>query len=291
MDKEFPEIKCVRAESPQEIKDLLPTANYVGGFNFLNGYEIDHIEWIHSFGAGVDSFMQISIPENCLLSKTTGKMGIRMGEYCLTYILEDLKQVDKIHTNQQKKVWDQLKQSSLRHQEVYFLGTGYVGTEIAKILKPLSKKLIGINSRGNENAIFDQSIAFDSINPDSITAGSIIINSLPLTDKTEKLVNKGFLQHLKNCLFINVGRGGTVDHEALLVALDQGHIRKAVLDVFEEEPLNKESSLWIHPKCFITPHLAGITDIFDVTESFKMAFEQLNHADKSNQFIQKKRQY
>lgn len=291
IDKEFPEIQCVRAESPEEIKDLLPHANYIGGFNFLNGYTIDHIEWIHSFGAGVDSFMQITLPENCLLSKTTGKMGIRMGEYCLAYILEDLKQVDKIHQNQEKKVWDQLKQASLLHQSVYLLGTGYVGTEIAKVLKPLAKKLIGINSSGKSNAIFDRSITIDSIDAKSIEAGSIVINALPLTNKTTNLLNENFFQHLSNSLFINVGRGGTIQNKDLLQALSNGNVRKAVLDVFEEEPLNDDSPFWYHPKCFVTPHLAGITDIDDVSESFRIAYDQLRNSSDKSQFIHKERGY
>lgn len=291
IDKEFPEIECLQAETTDEIEALLPGANYIGGFNFLNGFPIDHIEWIHSFGAGVDSFMQINLPKDCLLSKTTGKMGIRMGEYCLAYILEDLKQIDNIHANQQKKVWDQLPQSSLLNQEVYLLGTGYVGTEIAKILKPLSKKLTGINSSGSMNPYLDDSIAIDTIVTEKISTGSIIINSLPLTAKTEKVVNQNFFQYLHNCLFINVGRGGTVDDKALIEALENGNVRKAVLDVFEEEPLNDHSPLWQHPQCFITPHLAGVTDINDVTESFKIAYNQLNNSLEKTQFIQKERGY
>jgi len=60
IDKEYPELNCLLAKDKQEVEQFLPEAQYVAGFNFLSKMEISHLEWIHSFGAGVDSFMKLN---------------------------------------------------------------------------------------------------------------------------------------------------------------------------------------------------------------------------------------
>ena len=91
--------------------------------------EISHLEWIHSFGAGVDSFMKLNLPKDCTLTKTKGKMGQRMSEYCLTYILQDLNKTDLFKINQGtawdgQYLYDLYKSASLPwewHKELYDL--------------------------------------------------------------------------------------------------------------------------------------------------------------------------
>ncbi len=61
----------------------------------------------------------------------------------------------------------------------------------------------------------------------------------------------------KGSFIINIGRGGIINESDLLTALDSGHITAAALDVFAQEPLPENNSLWAHPSVYVTPHIAG----------------------------------
>lgn len=291
IDESYPEINCLHAKNREEVVKLLPQAQLAAGFNFLKGHDISHLNWIHSFSAGVDSYMGLTIPKDCLLSKTTGKMGNRMGEYCLAYVLEDLKQMEIMHQNQKLKAWVQLKQHRLYHQNIYIIGTGYVGTEIAKIFKPLANSVEGINTSGDLKENFDNCISWARINENTIQENSIIINTLPAAIGTFNLVGKEFFRKIKNCLFLNVGRGATVNEDDLLLALAKKQVRKAVLDVMVTEPLPVKSALWHHPQIIITPHISGVTTVSDIIESFNMAYESFNAGKTNELFVNIQRGY
>ena len=90
---------------------------------------------------------------------------------------------------------------------------------------------------------------------------NILICLLPGTPATEDLIDAKVLRLLpKGAAFINLGRGAIVVDEDLIAALDDGHIRHAVLDVFRTEPLPSEHAYWRHPKVTITPHNSSATN-------------------------------
>mgnify|MGYP000633878646 CR=1 FL=1 len=91
-----------------------------------------------------------------------------------------------------------------------------------------------------------------------LAAADILINVLPLTPETEGLLNaRTFGRMPEGAALIQIGRGGHLVERDLLAALDSGHISGASLDVFETEPLPKDSPLWSHPQVVITPHVAS----------------------------------
>ena len=105
------------------------------------------------------------------------------------------------------------------------------------------------------------------IGPDGVllprlSGAAVVINLLPLTPKTRGLINAGFLAALPSgaCL-VNLGRGAHVVESDLLAALDAGHLRHAVLDVFQTEPLPAGHPFWRHPAVTVLPHVAALTDL------------------------------
>jgi phosphoglycerate dehydrogenase-like enzyme len=93
--------------------------------------------------------------------------------------------------------------------------------------------------------------------PDLLPLADVVVDLLPLTPETEKFVNRDFLARMKpGALFVNAGRGGTVDTDALVSVLNAGRI-SAALDVTDPEPLPSDHPLWRAPNTLVTPHVAG----------------------------------
>jgi glyoxylate/hydroxypyruvate reductase A len=141
------------------------------------------------------------------------------------------------------------------------LGAGPMGSKIARALRPHFDVLaVGRTSRSSESMpVVDLDEALGRL-PEA----DIVVSALPLTSSTRGLVGADLLGRLEDALLINVGRGACIDEGGLRGALDQGSLRWAVLDVFEQEPLPADSWLWEHPKVTITPHISAPTVASDV---------------------------
>jgi phosphoglycerate dehydrogenase-like enzyme len=107
---------------------------------------------------------------------------------------------------------------------------------------------------GDENVIV---VTEDEL-AEALATADHIVNILPDNPATQRFVNAARLAATNpGAIFYNVGRGTTVDQDALLAALQSGHLGAAYLDVTEPEPLPPEHPLWSAPNCYITPHSAG----------------------------------
>lgn len=121
---------------------------------------------------------------------------------------------------------------------------------------------IGINTSGHPVEGFKETYPLEKLK-EILPKATIVVNILPLTDQTKGLFDaKVFEAFDKEALFINVGRGPSVKTSDLIAALDDGQLAFAALDVFEEEPLAKDSPLWEREDVLITSHIAGQTPHF-----------------------------
>ena len=105
----------------------------------------------------------------------------------------------------------------------------------------------------------------DLLTPDALDdvlpRADYLVLIAPHTDATERMIGEKQLALMPaGSVLINVGRGALVDEEALLAALESGHLRGAGLDVFETEPLPESSPLWHAPNVIVSPHSASTTD-------------------------------
>lgn len=275
-NKYSPQITCNVFASDQQLQEQITDYNAIAAFTLSNQVNLSHIKWIHSFGAGVDGILQnTSFSSDTIITRTSGKMGQKMGEYCLTYILSDLRNVIALHNQQQQKIWEPLPYADLHKQRILIFGTGTIGRPIAQIVGPLCQQLDGVSLSGIWAEGFHKVVKMDQIK--SLKDYDIIINTLPLTELTRKYFNSNLFSSCQNALLINVGRGESVDQDALIRALNSGNLRKAVLDVFDNEPLPKASRLWSHDKVIITPHNASKTSLSDVMDSFEKIYQDLKN--------------
>ena len=144
----------------------------------------------------------------------------------------------------------------LTGQTVVMLGYGAIGRRLAELLRPFGMKLYAVrrtvHSEAGVHIIPEEKISA------VLPLADHVVNILPDNDSTRNYVNARRLACFRpGARFYNVGRGTTVDQQALLEALQSGRLGAAYLDVFEVEPLPPSNPLWTAPRCYITPHTAG----------------------------------
>ncbi|MPZ19153.1 MAG: D-2-hydroxyacid dehydrogenase [Luteitalea sp.] len=144
----------------------------------------------------------------------------------------------------------------LSQQRVLILGWGHIARRLAELLAPFDLHLTAVRRRvvGDEPV---RIITVDALDAE-LARTDHLVNLLPGGADTARFVNAPRLAQLPSgARFYNVGRGSTVDQDALIAALDSGHLDAAWLDVTDPEPLPPDHPLWRTAGCYITPHLAG----------------------------------
>lgn len=243
------------------------------GFRPAAQFRPDGLKWIHALGAGVDAFLRHPAwNPNVLLTRTIGAFGQQISEYCLSCILADAQHRDTFGRQQQMKSWVPVPPRPLRGQKAVILGTGTIGQEVARSLGFFDMEVTGVSRSGGRKAHFARNVTMEA-SGEYLETADWVINTLPLTKETESVVNEAFFARMKQCGFIHVGRGASVCSKALLNAIDQGQVRLAVLDVFEEEPLPVHSPLWSHAGIRITPHISAVTGPEEAARDFLKVLE------------------
>lgn len=148
---------------------------------------------------------------------------------------------------------------SLVGKTLAVLGFGKVGSEVARRAKGLGMHIIAHDpyaSADRARAIGVELVSFE----EAISTADFISLHMPLTAATNKILNdETFAKMKKGVRIVNVARGGVIDEEALMRALDAGIVAQAALDVFTEEPPKQDSKLVQHERVTVTPHLGAST--------------------------------
>jgi D-2-hydroxyacid dehydrogenase (NADP+) len=222
------------------------------------------LNWIQSFSAGIDYFpKQQLIDQNITLTNTSGVHSVAIANTVLLYALYFMRDMNLALNMRRQKQWDDARHydelTLLPNKKWLIFGTGHIGQEIAKEAQVLGGHVTGVNHSGHPAPHFDATVA-DTAYSDVIQDADIIVNILPLTTETKSMFDAEFFNQLKDLyLFVNVGRGPSVDTTALIEALDKGLVKHAALDVFEKEPLTSDSPLWNYPQVLITPHNSAVS--------------------------------
>lgn len=231
----------------------------------LSGDVAKQLKWVQAISAGVDYLpLQEFQEKNILLSNGSGIHSQSITEHILAMILIKTRNIHHAIQNQQKKQWDMpdIRYSYLAEQRFLILGTGHIGQRLAQTLTLLGAQPVGINTSGHPAKGFHETYTMGQLS-EEIPKADFIINILPLTEETTHLFDAKFFASMKKtAAFINVGRGASVDTDAITHAIQTKQLDFAALDVFEEEPLPEDHPLWQLPNVLITPHIAGITPHF-----------------------------
>ncbi len=226
-----------------------------------------NLRLVQSLSAGVDAFLAAGLPEGARLVPGRGLHDRTVSEHTLALLLSLVRQLPEYFGAQEEHRWLSEKRgpkplhepgrvSTLIDANVLIWGFGSIGQHLAPILTALGANVRGVAQTAGTRAGY-QVIAGDDIE-DLLPETDILVMVLPATTETEGILDARKLALLPaRALVCNVGRGVTVDADALVAALEDGSLGGAALDVTPQEPLPEDSPLWDAPNCVITPHVAG----------------------------------
>lgn len=240
--------------------------------------EMPRLQWVQSWSAGVDWLMRYPELKNApfRLTNSVGVHAVQISEHVFALILARGRNLPNAIIAQENEVWARVKNPTepldspfsfssgglfeLAKKRVLILGVGAIGGRVAKIAQGFDMHVIGFRRNPKKTSPHvDRMVGPDSL-LDVLSEADFIVNILPLTDSTSHLLGpKEFAAMKANPFIVNVGRGPTIDQNALIDALRNGLVSGAGLDVFEEEPLADNSPLWTMPNVIITSHYAGAT--------------------------------
>jgi glyoxylate/hydroxypyruvate reductase A len=227
---------------------------------------LPNLQAIFSIGAGVDHlFSDPGLPDVPIVRVVAENLTQYMCEYVVWRVLDHHRQGALYRSQQARKIWHEPPQPPAGEVTVGIMGLGHLGRAAATALLALGYR---VNGWTRTERPMDGVSCWHGRNglADFLAATDILVVLLPLTPETRGIIDHALLSRLRSdnaiggAVLINAGRGKLQRDADILRALDDGTLKEASLDVFEEEPLPETSPLWEHPKLFVTPHAAATSD-------------------------------
>jgi phosphoglycerate dehydrogenase-like enzyme len=235
------------------------------------------LRWIHSDYVGVEDLpMGLLRDRGILLSNGAGISARPMAEWIVLAMLAAAKQLPRFVRQSDAHLWDiGAPLAGLAGRTVVLLGLGAVGTEAARLLEPFGMTVVGCVRRPRPSAVplppGVTRLAVGEAWRNELAATDFVVCALPLTTATAHILDADAIGAMApGTWVVNVARGGLIDDEALLGALDRGHLAGAVLDAFEQEPLPSEHALWGRPDVLVLPHATWSSS--NTMDDFKTRF-------------------
>ncbi|KOE84870.1 2-ketoacid reductase [Vibrio alginolyticus] len=236
--------------------------------------DFPNLKWLQSAYAGVDTLIDPNLRQDYQLTNVKGIFGQQIAEYVLGYTIAHFRHFPRYQVQQQHKQWLPHAYQSINGKTMVILGTGAIGSHLAQVAKAFGLTVVGVNSTGipARSGQFDQTYHVNELGA-AFAQADIVVSTLPNTPQTLGLLNQNTLSHCQQALLFNVGRGKNLVESDLITAIELGHIQHAYLDVFEQEPLDREHPFWQHPSITLTPHIAAVSFPEQVVEIFTRNYQ------------------
>jgi phosphoglycerate dehydrogenase-like enzyme len=271
VDRELPDLRdaaaiarLVKVSGVRGLEEHLSDLDVVFAWNFDRPALLDvvprapRLRWIQSISAGVEELASPTLPAHgVVFTNAAGVYDPGLAESVLGFLLAFSARLLE-DARLQPGEWPADEIRLLRGTTALVVGAGSIGTEVGRVLRAA-----GLHVRGVARTPRPSDGVFDSVaGPDELRAelagADHVVNVLPITEATRGTFDAGAFAAMRpHTVFVNIGRGATVDEPALIEALRSGGIAGAALDVFEEEPLPDTSPLWRMPNVLVSPHRAG----------------------------------
>lgn len=221
--------------------------------------QFPNLKAVTSLGAGLDHMIADQAIDGRFQQWRimTSSLQQRMAQYVLAYVLQDWRNLTTYQQQQDQSKWQVLETDAV--PTVGFLGLGALGEFVADRCLDLGFKTVAWTRQQEhpKHRCYHDRPGLKKV----CQTSDYLVVLVPLNKQTKQVINDETLSWCQpHAMLINVGRGGHVDEQALLTALDDGVIRHAVLDVFSEEPLPDDHAFWRHEKVTVTPHISARSD-------------------------------
>lgn len=231
---------------------------------------LPNLRWLHSASAGLEHllFNELVDADQVTLTNAKGTYSHSLAEYALTCASYFAKDFPRLLAAKKSRAWEPFDVEELRGKTLGIVGYGDIGQATSRLARAFGMRVVALRRRTELSASErEEGVLSELFGPDRLldlaAASDYVVAALPHTPATHELVSRAFLEAMRpNGVFINVGRGKTVDEAALVDVLRAGRIRGAGLDVFFEEPLPASSPLWALDNVLISPHNADRTREF-----------------------------
>jgi len=259
----LPGVRVVRrgdAYDPAAIDYIFVWKPKADAFDGLSG-----LKAVLSLGAGVDALLKhLSLPAAAIVRYVDTGLTERMSDYVVAQVTMHQRLFTRFKRQQAARQWTQQYPQNASETNVGIMGLGVLGTDAALRLKGLGFGVIGWSRTAK---VLDGIRTFDGDALGAFLAETdILVCLLPLTPETTGILDMALFRQLRRKLeggpvIVNAARGGHQKEADIAAALADGTLGAASLDVFEVEPLSPESALWGLDNCYVTPHIAAISNI------------------------------
>lgn len=258
------------AESPDDLRAALRGAQvvFVTNFRWVKLRDVwpdaRDLRWIHGAGAGVDPLLFPELVRSqVVVTNSRGIYDRAMAEYVLGLMLAVAKDLPRTVDLQRRREWQHRESERLDGRTVVVVGAGSIGREIARLVRALGMRVLGVarhprrTGPGTGDPAFERVVGIDDLQA-VLPEADYVVLSMPLTPETRGLFGAAALARMKpTARLINVGRGAVVDEAALVDALRSRRIAGAALDVYAAEPLPAGHPYWDLPDVIVSPHMSG----------------------------------
>ena len=249
------DIRC--SDNPGNLEEIEMLA--VSTFNRGEALRYPNLKLVQKIGAGVDSIMaDDSLPDSIQVARLSSETpGQEIAEFSLACVLQEQRHLRVYLNNQSRPLWEAQAPRRASLASVAVLGLGRIGALCASRFVDNEFRVLGWSRSEKRLPNVECHHGYDQLET-VLGQADYVISVLPSTPETTQLFNRKSFQWMKSgSVIINVGRGTLIDEEDLVVALDDGLLATAILDVMQTEPLPLDSPLWQHPGVVITPHVSG----------------------------------
>ena len=261
IEDQLPDLSLRVARTPDESRERVESAEVVVTTSLPDDVlgRAEDLRWVQALSSGVDFFDFETLRErDVALTNVAGVHAEPIAEQVLGYLLAFERGIVEGIRNQHRGVWERYEGGELRGKTLGIVGLGAVGTRTAELGRAFGMTVLA-TKRDPSTApdVVDDVYGPDGLHEALIESDYVVV-ACPLTADTRGLVGREELGCMKgSAVLVNVARGPIVDEAALTEGLQQRVIRGAALDVFEHEPLAKDSPLWDLSNVVLTPHMAG----------------------------------
>jgi phosphoglycerate dehydrogenase-like enzyme len=249
------------------------------------------LRWIQSSAAGLDHcLVPVVVGSDIIVTSASGVLADQVAEHGLGLAIACTRRIPLFLEQQHRQEFVRRPTRDLTAATVGIVGMGGVGRRLVEVLAPFRVRILATDYFPVRKPDAVEQLGGPETLPAVLQEADILFLCAPLTPQTRGMIDADAIGRMKRgAILVNMARGPLVEENALVEALESGHLDSAAIDVTPTEPPPPESRLWRAPRLLITPHVAGqsarridaMTDFFcDNLRSYVSAKALRNLVDK-----------